>query len=650
MLATLKAGTSFKLTRVNPYFEDQGDYTFDVQLPLAGCKANQDIFGPIHRAEMPLVPQVGQKYDMQLIAPPIEISGYAQITNVTEAEVKVQLVAGRSSFNRAIEDNEVYVDDMDLGNAWDEFETFTDGAEGYQPGFSIEEQTNIFSLFPNFHNEEVDVRDMMHGVYGKTDSVCFQTYSINDSKLVNPHFVNKGTESDKQHFYGLKRRADDSIANTLLAPQPYLLDIVKRIIKATGYRVGNVDDVEKTWMSGIFIANTRSVIRRSAALPHWTFPEFIKQLQNFLGVVFTVNGQKEVNIRSRNSWYGNSGEAQHLAHVTDELSTDIDKDGENKGSSAGNVDYDWPNSDDILRLPDEVWENSIVEPHASLAAIRNAFDALKPAERKKSLYLYKDRQTGFVYAILHRGEKDKIEYVLHRVDHYGPLIRNKDKRDIDTTLKIVPARMEVQDPAGVGTVFPAATSADEGMTLPSTLYKGTIENGIPILSVADTALSTMNYYSVDNAINPIEDDSNSGSGAYTTERKDILEVAYFNGETYCGGDTNMPIPMAVPFVTDPATGLPEQPEKLSDLSGTLPSDGVFSLLGEHPTSIAYRLNNGASIDTRAEHLFQFTDSIPGDPTSMYVIRGRRYACAKLEFTIDEHGVQPMKRGYFYEIN
>lgn len=647
MLATLKAGTSFKLTRVNPYFEDQGDYTFDVQLPLAGCKANQDIFGPIHRAEMSLVPQVGQKYDMQLIAPPINISGYAQITNVTEAEVKVQLVAGRSSFNRAIEDNEVYVDDMDLGNAWDEFEIFAAGEGGYEPGFSIEEQTNIFALYPNFHNEEVDVRDMMHGVYGKTDCVCFQTYSINDDKLVNPHVVDMPIlEEERRYFYGLKRDTLGGIANTLLAPQPYLLDIVKRIIKATGYRVGNVDDVEKTWVAGIFIANTRSVIRRSAALPHWTFPEFIKQLQNFLGVVFTVNGQKEVDIRSRNSWYGNSGEAQHLAHVTDELSTDIDKDGENKGSSAGNVDYDWPNSDDMLRLPDEVWENSIIKPHASLAAIRNAFNALKPAERKKSLYLYKDRQTGFVYAILHRGEKDKIEYVLHRVDHYGPLIRNKDKRDIDTTLKIVPARMEVQGyyVSESGSMFP-----DESIK-PSTLYKGTIKDGNPILSVADTALSTMNYYSVDNAINPIEDDGNSSASQYTDERKDILEVAYFNGETYCGGDTTMPIPMAVPYVKDPATGLPERPEKLSDLSGALPTDGVFSLLGEHPTSIASRLSNGSSIDTRAEHLFQFTDSIPGDPMSMYVIRGRRYACAKLEFTIDEHGVQPMKRGYFYEIN
>lgn len=637
MLATLKAGTTFKLTRVNPYFEDQGDYTFEVQLPLSGCASNQRIFGPIHRIEKALVPQVGKKHDMQLIAPPINISGYARITNVTETEVKVQLVAGRSSFNRAIEDNEVYVDDMDLGNAWDEFEIFTDGAEGYQPGFSIEEQTKIFVLFPNFHNEEVDVRDMMHGVYGKTDCVCFPAYSLNGQKLANPHVTSKAQGNAYSSVYGLAAKdgiSGPNISETLLAPQPYLLDIIKRVIKAAGYDIGNIEEIEKSWMANIFVANVRSVIRRNASLPHWTLPEFIRQLQNFLGVVFVVADGKKVDIRPRSKWYGSTNKAQHLSHVTDDLNTEIDKDGENKGTSAGNVDYDWPNSDDILRLPDEVWENSIIENMTSLAAIRAAFDSLKADERKKSLYLYKDQQTGYVYAILHKGSAEPYEYVLHRVDHYGPLIRDDNKRDIDTTLKIIPARMVMQSAAGANCEAPSA------------LREGTIEEGIPILAIADTTLSTANYYSVDNAINPTD----SSKEEYTDERKEVMEVAYFDGNTFFDGNTELPIPVGVPYISDPVTKFPERPNKLTDLSGTLPADGPFYLLGNNQNTIASVLNNGASIDTRAEHLFQFTDRISGDPTAMYIIRGRRYACAKLEFTIDGNGIQPLKSGYFYEIH
>ena len=107
--AVIKAGTSFKLTRMNPYFEDQGDFTFEVQLPLDGCAENLAIFGALHRAEVGKVGLIGKKYDMQLIAPPVDVHGYAQITNITDTEVKVQLVAGRSSFSHAIEDTAVYV-------------------------------------------------------------------------------------------------------------------------------------------------------------------------------------------------------------------------------------------------------------------------------------------------------------------------------------------------------------------------------------------------------------------------------------------------------------------------------------------------------------------------------------------------------------
>ena len=88
---------------------------------------------------------------------------------------------------------------------------------------------------------------------------------------------------------------------------------------------------------------------------------------------------------------------------------------------------------------------------------------------------------------------------------------------------------------------------------------------------------------------------------------------------------------------------------LTDKSGRIPADGVFTLGGNAGT-IGEALSDGASIDTRAEHLFQFTDRIPGDPTVPYLIRGKRYACHKLEFTIDEQGIRPLKQGYFYEIN
>ena len=62
------------------------------------------------------------------------------------------------------------------------------------------------------------------------------------------------------------------------------------------------------------------------------------------------------------------------------------------------------------------------------------------------------------------------------------------------------------------------------------------------------------------------------------------------------------------------------------------------------------LSSGKRIDTRLKRSFQFLYNNDLDPKSVYIIRGRKYACQKIEYTCEDEGVSPIKRGYFYEIN
>lgn len=641
--AVLKTGTSFKLTRINPYFETQGDYTFDVQLPLLGCRQNQLIFGYAHRPEMALTFLVGKKYSMRLIAPPLNLTGTAEVTNVTEKEIKVQLTAGLSAFTHAIEDDETYIDELDLGNAWDSWPSFKSGDETWQPGVSTDEMARMFHYLPVDTDGKVDVMKIAHGAYGTTDSVCFPIYCASSEKAANPW--NYGLPTFNLQLYctdiELKTYTTDY---TLIAPQPYLLDILQRIVKAAGYTVGDWSAYEQDpLVSGIFVANSRSVLRRSAALPHWTLKELITQVQNFLGCVFTVEG-KTVNMLKRATWYTGTASRAELASVVDELSTDIDGDGENKGSSSGNVDYDWPDDDDILRLPDEVWENAIIKEFSSYVAILIAYQQLSNTEKTKSLYLYRNKADGKVYAILHRADNTST-FNLQRVDHYGPLLRDTNSRDISTTLKIVPARMTTS--AGYW------HEDDEVIEF----HQGTRADGYPMLLSQDTTLATANYYSVDAAINP--DTDSETDDTTTDDAKDILEVAWFDTSTTTtyttlgtGEKQYRPVPVAVPYIKDDTTGFYALPGNLNIPTGTIGKDGPFSLLetGTAYGNIGTCIGGAATIDTRAQHLFQFTDNIQCDPTVPFLIRGRRYACYKLELTIDEHGIQPLKKGYFCEIN
>ena len=42
-----------------------------------------------------------------------------------------------------------------------------------------------------------------------------------------------------------------------------------------------------------------------------------------------------------------------------------------------------------------------------------------------------------------------------------------------------------------------------------------------------------------------------------------------------------------------------------------------------------------------------TDDIP-DPTRIYIFRGKKYICEKIEMSVGQYGVHREKTGYFYE--
>jgi len=375
--AVLKAGTSFKLTRENPYFTDSGDYTLDVELPLAGCPENLRIFGAMHRPETGLTAAVDRKLPFRLLAPPLDVAGYARITSRTEGAVKVQLVAGASGLRHAIEGAEEYVDKLDLGTAWDDFpkpeHDFGDESSGISASNPGETASYAYRLATSGDAGLRDrARRLLHGVPGEASCVCFPIWSeAGDGDMANPmSFTQAG--GGEYTVAAPCESASVQSPGTLywhlypLAPQPWLLEMVGRVVKAAGYRFRSAGELRGTWMEGIFIANARCSLRLRDTLPHWTLPEFISEVQNLLGCVFTVEGQ-DVTLRRRSAFYGTAARPVELREVADGFSADLDEDGAQKTSSAGNVGYAFPDDLPMLRLPDEVWERATVRSFATQA-------------------------------------------------------------------------------------------------------------------------------------------------------------------------------------------------------------------------------------------------------------------------------------------
>lgn len=590
--AVIKAGTSFKLTRMNPYFEDQGDFTFEVQLPLDGCAENLAIFGALHRAEVGLAGWANKELPMHLIAPPVNVVGVAKVMTVSEAEVKVQLLAGKSAvndFGKDAEGKDLYIDELDLGLSLDN----TNTPVGYQDPYDVKKK-HLYVTFP--------VKDST----GMIVNYPLWTW----------------------HLLGTVWRRDYCTYKNY-AVQPYLATVINSIIRKLGYwQLLNV--FNSSWLKDVFVANNVQTNNVDDILPHWTVAEFFTELRNAFGVYLDVGESvKSVNLVSLSSHYSGSAGVV-LEEVLDELTADIDHDENAKTTKEGNTEYELGSISGVLRLPDEVWQNAIIKTFSDDGILRRWIGGnIREEEKSSSKWLFVDLNLNRTYAYLKSAKDGK--FYLAQVDAFPPLIRNgayykaATNREINTKLRIVPLQMTYQN----FKCEPYNPDLDQLI-------------GIPILmSYADSVVPDKQTYSVNGAIN-----GNSESTTNETNKLDKLYVAFNSNAAWEKSGEVFPykVPLGINY-------LPTYDGFYLPLTLKTNIRQPFSLrpsLNE-TACVGYNLEFMDRIKTAVERQFLFLDDVDVDPTASYVIKGKRYACHKIEVTIDTNGVQPLKRGYFYEI-
>ena len=138
-----------------------------------------------------------------------------------------------------------------------------------------------------------------------------------------------------------------------------------------------------------------------------------------------------------------------------------------------------------------------------------------------------------------------------------------------------------------------------------------------------------------------------------SDHKDIMEVAVNAGiytrtyniepekdTSYLTQSAKIPYPIGARF-----TFSRKNPDEIK----TIGTENFFALHGKPESKIVQALNGSAlKYDGRVVHQFSFTDR-EFDPTKLFIINGRRFACQKLELTINEDGIAPLVKGYFFEL-
>ena len=410
LMADLKKGSSFKFTKSNSIYTEDGEYTLDVTLPFT--QNNMAIFGLQHRLEINKKQLIDSSYNFRMQADYLFVSGTAVISSVTDEEIKIQLIAGKSELKLLTEDNAgnpLYIDDIPLPKAYEaEFHRLY----GYGQEYTMEKAIDMFMRQPDmFFNPQ----NTMYGPPEKTNCVCFPIYSEADSAFANQRCValyetrenNNSTYfnwytwflSDMPQSYPSSNAEYTVPQELVLSPQPYLFYIVEEIFSSLGYTVIE-NFIKNSWMKNIFIANARGILDLNMILPHWTLDEFIEEIEKLCGVRILLKNKKQIYIVDKNK--ASSQPVIFLNQIVDSFQADIEDKEDTDQVSIGNVNYSYPDDLGYLVLSDEIFERAKKSTFSSVEELYEYYQTLSVEEIKKSDTLY---QVGNDYfASINPGE------------------------------------------------------------------------------------------------------------------------------------------------------------------------------------------------------------------------------------------------------
>ena len=718
----VKSGSSIKLTRFNPFYNEKGDFTLSVEIPLQGVPSNREVFGTPDRQEVSRVPLVGKTMEFRLVTDILTLDGTATVLKATELSVSVQLKSTVPlTDTNDLEGADKYIDELDLGTAWkDVYDEYYPGACERKKIKPEAAQSHKWTLACILASPEYD--QLLHGTCEQTDCVCFPIWSEADKAWGNKHdFLCFGhLQSDSSYRYTHYGQAYipwgyGSVTNTaiplpgqgrpeewgkyiisdessetspayaldrLLSPQPYLCALTEKILSALGYELPREDNAlrQSVWMSTIFVANARRSLKIARCLPHWTVADFFKHLRENFNLLFVIQG-KCVKVLSRRLYYNDNAVVVPLHDTADPHTTDISSEKNSSEASSGNVGYDFSDVvPTILNIGEDAYDGMVLS-YTDNPPGTEELGKLSDEDKEGSKLLYISQTDKSQRFGIFKDENDEDgQYSFVQVDHMGPVLRDEDTK-IDLKLKMVPAMMSechwitrrymnfliLSDGHDLFSqltdkFYPVSTHLD-----PQRAEEGGELGGFypPSLITADTRIpEKREAMNLQTWVKKNEDTSE-----VEHEKQDIMELALNYGDVldvrrssylpvyiYDRDYEGMSKKTAV--IPHPA-GIPYIISRLQDGSGTMGEtypivttvdDPHYDFLLNWQTNIREEIDGGGwNIDTRCVFQVEFLDKFC-DPMLPVLIRGRKYIPTKIEITIDENGVQPLKRGYFLEVN
>lgn len=627
-----------KVTKENPYFTQSGSYTLDVEIPMSIYR-NAWFFKHLNRLEVKKKP-VRMSAVLVVDNHPL-LTGSAIINSITAKMVKVQLVGGNSDINYSARFEGIYIDEIDYGELASISGMTKYSFNGNRRGGAYVGLSRIAGYWDAYNKAHVgaDGEYVLSPVYDETNETVKNVTELLASETAgdNPAVYTSG-----------------------ICVQPNLLFVVRKVVEYFGYRIVENDFDAIPW-NRLYICNARRTLNINEMLPHWNVTEFLKEVQNFFNCTIVFDEENYTCSLISNRRYFDVASVSYNA--LDEYSVDVTEDGDDNTKSLGssNIRYDISDSESHVydTLPDEVLEGYEHKEYVSYNAMVSAVNAMTDAEKKK--YIFECPTGHYVWASDTASSETVVmdgghfggsgsglsststgtdTWYLKPVNQFGAILRNKAS-DSYVELRICP--VGITDKQTACYYVPTGTGGTHGEP-----YTLSWELPVQMPSLANPKGDLIVRGITDCVWSGIRGEQEVGSKDGAEDRIQVAFagslIQYINKPGVADASKKLPFPMMFTDHLDKAVNLSD-----CNYQNTHES---WSLALYHSSADYYlgQLHDNAyNINTRSELIIDFECPAPVSANHIFVFRNKRYVCKKIEYSVTYKGVNPVARGYFYEL-
>ena len=616
------AQSDIKITLQNPFIKDGDEKTMEVVFPM-DIAQNREVFGALNRLDTHF--GMDNYENCRLMADGQEIiSGVGTITSVTNTEVKLQILSGKSYLRYKASFDKVFIDQIDYGDL--------------EPRHQFL-KANVYQSNKHVYNMSADLN--RQGFVGEPGKYAFMP--IHDE--TNDIFVNMPLYYFVKNVY-----EDDGVSIWFAAVQPNLMYVMKKVMQRMGYTISHNEFDREPW-NKIYVASALQTTVLNKALPHWSCYKFLDEFRKLFNATYLFDeNKKTVDIIP----FGESGNAGTVTvEPLEEFSTSFDEEGvEYLGAS--NLEFKLSDCDrDYDSLSQDILKAFETVEYEDMNALYAGFDNMSNKDKMTHIF---HCPVGYFYGVTVEDDNGNVTgRILKECGWFSPLVRKEGASTVE--LNIVPVAIKKQ----------------RSICYSFNVY---MNNGKYRMGGGDTwgyDAFTMNV-ACENQVNTdlwmLFEEENAPDEDYVSVM-DVVE----NGEAI-PDETSEDKVMEI-FFTANYLQVYQNPERLREwygydvrtvrqptafcdyrhavfeVSGTIPqwSMGLMPLvniqsLGAfHNAGLKIRQN----VNGNNEICIKFLYNGKPDPRKIYIIRNRKFLCSHIDMAVGENGIDPVKTGYFYEI-